>query len=850
MSDDPLLERFLAGYRCPADIFDELRARDGGLDPGWSHLLGHFARLSAAELDERLRKLQRVLRDDGASYMLTGPAGAPAAQTWELDPIPQLIDGAEWRTLEAGLEERAQILDLLLKDIYGPQHLVRDGVIPPELVYANADFLRPCHGIGIDGRQLLTVYAADLMRAPDGVRRVVGDRTQMPAGLGFALENRAAMARVMPELFGARRVRSLADFFRALRRALESLAPPERSPMIGLLTSGPRDRDYFEHAYLANYLGFPLLRGADLALRNGGLFMKGVGGLDRMDVLLRYVVDYHCDPVELNDESTLGVPGLLDASRRGRVAIANPLGSGVLENPALLKYFDGIARHFLGRPPLLQSATSYWCGDPADLQRVMERLPQLVVKRLFRKPQRDRYYGYLLSEEEREALCRQIRAAPHHYCAQELQTPARLPALADSGLVGRPAVLRCFAVAGHGGGYRVMPGGLSRIGTSGSPYVVTSEPGLRAKDTWVADDRPAAGDTREHTRPLAEVSERRAVHTPSRVVENLFWMGRYCERTEMTARLLRTVFIQLGSDSAPHSDGMRQLLAALSHTTGCLPGFAGDDRQWRHPQGELRELVLDRCKIGSISATLQSLLGAAEEVRDLLSPDSHRIVNDLHGQLEALPAALAGDMATAPEEALNALVTSLLAVSGLEQESMMRDTGWYFLDMGKRLERAQETLTLIQRTCVAPAEPLDRALLLESVLLSVEALITYRQHYRTQLCLRDTLALLLFDGGNPRALAYQLHCLQSDLAQLPGGHGDTGAARARDLLREALARVERGAAGQLARPAADGRHALLDQFVAEVRDLLIQFAVAVSDRYFEHLQNPQLLGRQAMDEEF
>ena len=846
MSTDDRLAAFLSGYHCPQRVFDELCGKGRAVSAHWQTLLGQFAGMTPEELSERLRKLERVLRDDGASYTELGGEGTPAARIWALDPVPHLIDEAEWQQLQAGLAERAQIVDLLLRDIYGSQRLIHEGVLPPELVYANAAFLRPCHGVLPQNKQQLIFYAVDLMRCGDGQLRVIGDRTQAPVGVGFALENRAAMARVLPELFRPQRVHRLGDFFHDLRAALDALSPLDTPPQIALLTAGPRDINYFEHAYLANFQGFPVVRGGDLTLRDGNLWMKGVEGLDRVDVLLRFVEDYDCDPVELNDESVLGVAGLLDAARRGRVSIANPLGSGVLENPAVLKYFERVAKHFLGRAPLLQSVPSYWCGDPDDLQQVLERLPELVIKRMFRKVQRDRYYGYLLSEKERENLRVQIRAAPHHFCAQELQTPARLPALVDGGLVARPSALRCFAVADGTGGYRAMPGGLSRIGASDSPYVMASAPGMRSKDTWVLGGESWSHSARDYSRPLAILARRHRTYTPSRVVENLFWMGRYSERTEMTARLLRTVYAQRNSADGD-SDGMRQLLIALSHTTGCLPGFDDGGNLWRAPAAELQALAVDRSRPGSVGASLQAMLGAAEEVKELLSEDSQRIANALCDQLEGLPVA----MEATPEEALQELVSGLLGFSGLLQESVMRDIGWYFIDIGKRLERAQQVLTLLQYTCVEPAGDLDRALLLESVLLSVEALITYRQHYSTQLCLADTLELLLLDAENPRGLIYQLNCLQLAMDKLPGQASTRGPTRARRALLEAMARVQLCSVAQLSRKPEDGlRHDGLDRFICEVRALLIRLATAISDQYFEHLAERQLLGHQDTDEEY
>ena len=396
---------------------DEAFTENGEVKPHWEHLLNSLHAMGTASFNDRITKVQRILRDDGATYNIYNRAQEPA-HTWGLDLVPSLISSEEWAGIEAGLLERAELFNLLLKDLYGPRDLIRTGVIPPEALFCHQGFLRPCQGIQIPGEHELILHAVDLMRGNDGDMCVMTDRTQSPSGAGYALENRTVMSRVLPSLFRNSQVHRLASFFQKLRNKLISLSPNQDQPRVVVLTPGAHNETYFEHAYFANYLGFHLVQSGDLVVRNGYVWMKALDGLSRVDVILRRVDDLFCDPVELRSDSQLGVANLLEVARSGKVVIANPLGSGVLENPIFLKYLPAISKELLGRELRLKSVDCHWCGDAEDLRYTLEHLSELVVKPVYRAPGQTSVYGGELSQAQLQELAQRIQANPMQFVSQ------------------------------------------------------------------------------------------------------------------------------------------------------------------------------------------------------------------------------------------------------------------------------------------------------------------------------------------------------------------------------------------------------------------------------------------------
>ncbi|MFZ0788777.1 MAG: circularly permuted type 2 ATP-grasp protein, partial [Chromatiaceae bacterium] len=567
----PVLEHpgLVDDYSPLPGCYDEMRPAQGEVRPHWQYFLDALRTLGPAGIEERWREAARMVRDNGVTYNLNGD-NQGISRPWELDLLPLLIRSEEWAELERGLMQRADLFNLILLDLYGPRELINRGLLPAEMIDGYADYLLPCHGIEVAGRRPLVHYAADLTRTPDGRWRVIGDRTQAPLGAGYALENRVVLSRVLPSLFRDSHVHRLAGFFRSMRRTVTGLAPGRNGhTRVVVLTPGPESEAYFEHAYLANYLGFTLVQGGDLSVRDGALWLRTLGRLERIDGVLRRVDDVWCDPLELGEDSLIGVPGLVQAVRAGNVTVANALGSGVLEHPGLMAFLPALCQHLLGEDLLLPDIDTWWCGNRKALDFVLANLDGLVIKQAGRPPGQRCLFPAAMEPDAREALVAAIQANPRRYVAQECVKPSTAPALIGQHMEPRPSVLRTFLVAEEDG-YAVMPGGLGRVALTTDAALVTNQLGGLGKDAWVLASEPE----RQETLLVAGETQSPAVtqesEVSSRVADNLFWMGRYAERAEGLVRLLRISIFRLSERSdftLPRTESccMRSLLEALTN---------------------------------------------------------------------------------------------------------------------------------------------------------------------------------------------------------------------------------------------------------------------------------------------
>ncbi len=844
-----ILETF--DYPCSADGYDEAYGSKLVMKDHWQHLLDGLKTLGVKGIQERHLKAERILRDDGATY---NSGSAKLSKTWQLDPVPVLLGSEEWGFIEEGLLERTELLNLILKDLYGERELIRHGVIPPELVFSHPGFLRACHGLMLPGEHQLIMHATDMVRGADGQMQVLSDRTQAPSGAGYALENRTVMSRVLPSLFRDSHVHRLSPFFQTLRLKLNNLARhiTTDQPRVVILTPGSYSETYFEHAYLANYLGYPLVQGSDLRVSNGYLWMKSLGELERVDVVLRRIDDFFSDPVELKSDSSLGVPGLLEVIRSGKVIVANPLGSGVLENPALQRYLPKIGMHFLGREPRLASVKTYWCGDPQDLTYVLDNLQSLVIKPHFHKAGTQSIFGSQLDQKQKLALKHQLKSAPLSFVAQEYIQPSTTPTWSGNELVPRPTVLRGFSVASEST-YRIMPGGLTRVGHSPASINLSNQQGAFSKDTWIIASEPE-----KQAKPLRDAQswkppvtkQPRAVF-PCRVVENLFWMGRYAERAESALRLLRTLFVQFNSTYHMPDQTRELLLRTVTQVTTTYPGFTiVDPGLYAEPESELLAVILDVERNGSVCSNLNALINCSDQARDLLSADTQRVINDLRDEMAALTGELQAGLNAAPEEALDPLVTTLLALAGLWQESMVRGLGWRFMDMGRRVEKAIQAVRLLRSALVQVLPEDEQLRVLEAVLLSSETLITFRRRENYDSVMERGLELLLHDNTNPRSIFYQIELLRKHLTELPSAAHGPGLEKEDRYLLEASSAIQLSTLEQLVMQ--DETHAIrigLDQLLGRLEHLLQETSLQISSKYFDQVKVHQQFIRTNWDEE-
>jgi uncharacterized circularly permuted ATP-grasp superfamily protein/uncharacterized alpha-E superfamily protein len=724
--------------------------------------------LGREEFGLRVDNGRRILREHGVSCFSAGPNGE-RDEPWNLDFVPFIVPTVEWRELAAGLVQRARLLNLVLADLHSTQRLIRDGLIPAPLIFANPGYLRACQAVRVPGDNYLQLYAADLARGPDGRWRVLADRTQAPAGLGFVLENRSVLSRVLPEAVHALRPASLADSLRRRREVLRRLAPPgNENPAIALLTPGPRNEAYFEHAYLARLLGFTLVEGGDLTMRDRRVWLKTLEGLRPVDVILRQVGDALCDPLALRGDSLLGVPGLVEATRAGPVSVANALGSGLVESPAFLPFLPGLATHLLGEELKLPSVDTWWCGQVPELRHVQDHLEEMFLRPAFSAVGPHSRGGTLTTETRAEWLAR-LRERPHEFVGQTETVLSRAP-VADGN--SRPVVLRLFVLF-DGEDYVAMPGGIARLMEQDALGTVALTLAGGSKDVWILPDVGQQQELPHTVTTPSPLLERLASDLPSRSVENLFWLGRYTERLEHLLRVCRAIAGCLVKESA---NGRPAALAELLQQLKFARESATVASERDALQANLLALLFDEAHVAGVRPLLKRIHAASFSVRDRLSGDTWRILSLLGTDVSQLPGHLPLVFA---RSALNRLVLDLAAFSGMEMENMTRGHGWVFLDLGRRIERASNLARLAQAAMRSAA---SREFLLEPLLEIADSVITYRRRYFAEPHLAGVLDLLLLDPANPRSLVFQLALLERHAASLPTAPNPEGVAELRQRL--------------------------------------------------------------------
>jgi len=833
-------------YQPAADAYDEMWSAEHTPKPHWQYFIESLQSLGLEEMEWRRGEAQRFLRENGVTYNVYGEPGG-LNRPWELDPIPFLISSEEWAAIEQGLIQRAELMNLLLSDLYGKRELIKKGLLPLDLIYNHSGFLRPCDQVKLKGNHQLIIYAADLARGPDNQMWIVGDRSQAPSGAGYALENRMAMTRILPSLFRDCNVHRLAMFFQSLRRTLADIAPQQKDELnIVILTPGPRNETYFEHAYLAAYLGYTLVQGDDLSVHDGKVWLKSLGGPMPVDVILRRVDADYCDPLELRPDSMLGVPGLLEVARRGNVSIANPLGSSVLENPGLIPFLPKIARHFLGQDLRLPSVATWWCGQKTERDYVLANLSKLVIKPLYRHPLSKPVFAALLSKKELANLKARILARPENYVGQQRVSFSSTPSLVNGRLEPRQSIIRSFMVA-RDSDYQVMPGGLTRVAIEKDRYVVSNQAGGISKDTWVLASEPEKHVTLWLQPGKDQVTTANIVDIPSSTADNLFWVGRYAERTEDNARYLRIVIQKLLQAKAQSDDNeqvcMHNLLRSLTHITFTYPGFVSEQNQQLldQPNEEILAITLDPQRSGGMTHSINRLIQAAYKVRDRWSNDTWRVFDDItegwldRSQKQVIHLVELQDM-------LDQLMVSLVALSGLTNESMTRELGWRFLDIGRRIERSLMVIAVIRSLAVPVSSATVENTMLETTLISNESLITYRRRYRSYLQFATVLELLLFDELNPRSLIFQLNIMQEHVTQLPRKNSSKHISEIERLVLEATTQLRLSDANILAHTDDKATtHPVLDQLLSRMTHLISQVSDAITATYFSTPLAPQQL---------
>lgn len=821
--------------------YDEVFAAPGKLRPHWRRFAKLTGELGSEEYDRRWEQARRLLEQNGLTYPdPSDPTGQ--RRPWDLDPYPLLISAEEWRSIEAALRQRAQLLDLLLRDVYGPQELLQRGMLPAEIIYRHPGFRQSYCGQQPPQGRYLHFYAADLTRSPDGQWWVLADHTEAPSGVGFALENRLALSRMLPEVFRKCQVERLAPYFSAVREELARLAPQHhRDPRIVILTQEAGGHNYFEDAYVARYLGYTLVEAGDLAVRNNHVFMKTLGGLLPVEVLVRRPNSDDCDPLELSERSAFGVAGLMNSAHSGRVAVANTLGSGLVESPVFMAFLPSLCQALLGEPLLMPGVASWWCGDKRWQPYVLGRLGELEVLHAYRRRGSEQQSAEELAKLTKEKLIERIAAEPANFVAQERVTRSTAPTWAGRNeAAARPAfvALRAFVVA-SGDGYTVMPGGLTRVSSSLDSLRLSLVEGHHSKDTWVLSDGPVPPVTLLKTSDEDVPLRRGGVDLPSRVAEDFFWLGRQAERAESLARLLRIVTLKLSSeaDSAALVE-LPSLLRVLAEGGQIEPGFVVDVIKPQLPAIErvLPIAVFDDRQPSALRATVSKLAHLAATVRDRISLDTWRILRQMDEQF--WPSTTKADLADLLEK-IESLLRNLAAFTGLALENMTRTQAWEFLQLGRRLERGVQTSSLIR--IMLRAGGATEYAVLEALLEVADSIMTYRSRYLARVQLGPVLDLLLTDESNPRSVAFQLANCVAHVEHLPRDL-DEVEKPPEQVLANSLLTMIRGVDSQtLARDYVEGDTEQLDGLFAKLESTLPRLSDAVSHRYLIHVGPTQRL---------
>ncbi len=835
------LEALLSSYDVAPQHHDELLSDAGVPKAYWQAFARHAGDLSATRLSDAQDRVERQIFENGVTYNVYAATDGPT-RPWGLDVLPFIVPAVEWEHLARGLRQRARLLNAVAGDLYGAQRLLGEGLIPAALVLAHPGFLRACHGTVPPQGTFLHLLAFDIGRGPDGHWRVIGTRTQAPSGAGYALENRISVSRLFPEAFREQRVQLLARFFRTVQETLIAASHcGHESPHIVLLTPGPYNETYFEHAYLARYLGFTLAEGGDLVVRDDRVHLKTLAGLRRVHAIVRRLDDDFCDPLELRADSTLGVTGLLRAWRAGNVLVANALGTSVLESPSLLAFLPAICKRLLGETLDLSSIATWWCGEAAARADVESRLDEMIIKPAFPSLALEPVFLGGVGSDERTSWLARIDDAPEQYVLEEFLPLSHAPVWHDGRLESRAVMLRVFAVADGRGDYQVMPGGLCRIAGS-DRQIVSSQRGGSSKDMWVLSDAPVERFSMLPGRVLPEDAANHTRLVSSRAGENLFWLGRYAERSENCARLLRAVLSRM-PDSDAFPDELSRLVASVSTRQGLLAAASGNgngaDTETRlvvpaveasHTAHMLEQSLIaglfDREGCRSLAFNVEQMVRVAGTVRDRLSSDNWRVLNQLFLSLRTR---LRRDGLADVLELLDRTVVALVAVGGLEMAHMTRDDGWRFLSLGRHLERALYVTTSV--AAVASSGEAEDPTLLEWLLDLSDSLITYRARYMRHPEWVPVAELLVFDRHNPRSALFQLAKLAKHVRLLPDAN-----------FQDLLAGLDRACAASYRTNGSQrelfDRDVTLELFLDTCEKLALSLSDALTLRYFSHVYEP------------
>lgn len=833
--DESLLARHMGDYLADTRGYDEFwDSLSNSPRPHWQNLVQQLQKLPESDFRARQQLIHKQLQEIGVTYSFAKEDDN--RRTWELDAIPYVLDQNSWQHLNAGMRQRAKLLNAVFKDLYGPRELLTSGIIPAQVILNCEQYIRPARGLYEHIDLPLMFYSADITRDPDGQLVVIRDKTQMPTGVGYCLENRVAMSRVMSSEFSSAEIARLSGFFKTWHGAFTSLVPHNRTPNIVMLSAGATDETYFEHAYLAAYLGYNLVVGADLTVRDSKVWLKTLDGLEQVDVILRWVDDQLCDSLELQEDSVCGVPGLLHAARQGNVIVINPIGAGILESPGLMSYLPAVCEYLFDESLILPQIDTHWCGEEQARQNTLANLNKMVIKRADHHAKNQ--YPASMSDADREALQQNIIANPGDYVAQNFLEFSRAPAWSNAKFQAKPIKIRSFAIIEQDS-YRVLPGALTRL----VYYKNQQEPSFTGllKDTWIL------GESEENHSSLWQLVGEQAAYRgheqiTSRTAESLFWVGRNIERSESQVRLVRAILARLTEYYPGHEED------ALAHIEQLITGLMSHHPQIAEALSQIKEkgrstywwmmrqFVFGTDLNGGLTATFGFFLNSAFNVRDYWSGDTWRIIDEINQAARRIkyskPTRSVSDM----QELLNELLDSVSAFLGHAAESLSRDGGWVMLEAGRRLERAHQIMNMSEILLSQAVDEEIESLVLDSLLYSQESLATHRRRYRVEQRIETVLELLLLNADYPRSLCYQLKVLQQLVKEMPKEQNDSRLERHEKMILAALTRIQLSELSELEKANELGSRENLRALIEDVNTDLLALAEAISQIYFSHTE--------------
>ena len=815
--------------------FDEMFDTQCNVRPHWNEIKNGLDNAGIKQLEQKQTEIDWRLEDNGVTYNIyNDPEGNN--RRWNLDPIPLVLTSTEWEEISKGLKQRAKLLNLIFKDLYTEQRLIKEGIVPAEIIFAHKSFIPEVFNFENKDYYSMRFYATDISRGPDGKFWVINDRTQSPSGLGYAIENRLTMNSISNDLYPNIEILKMAKFIEGFKDMLKSLSSSNHeNPLIALLTPGPLNETYFEHSYISSFLDLTLVQGEDLLVKNNQLWLKNLNGLRKVDTLIRRVDSQYCDPLELKNNSQLGVAGLVNVIRKDNLSMINPIGVGILENIGLNPFMKNIAKFLLNEELILPQIATWWCGQKKELDFVLANIKNLIIKKIDRTDNIEVYFANKLNNEELKNLIEKIQNNPHYYVGQEIIDFSTTPSFTKGKVEPRNTVIRAFSYL-HQEKYHVMPGGLIRVSPSKDSLVVSNQKGGTSKDLWIlGKDDDFSGNSIFKNRSFIDS---RLENISTKRAENLFWLGRYLTRSITTARMIRfnlksMLNLNRYDDHTNSKQTNKILNNALTHLTMSYPGFL-DDKTATLPMKEIISLIRDKNRAGTLSFSITMLSDLNASVKNLLTMEAWRIYEKMQKEWNSYSKK---DISTNKEHIneLDKLLIYLMAYKELIDESIFKEQGLILFDIGSKIEVSQLLISKLRSLLTLKLDKLIEYDVLDSMLNSYESYNSYRAYYKSSLALENVLDFLVFNTKYPKALIYIINQLLADLKELPKNINNSHLSSFEEPIFKVFSMITLTNTQKLLESQEDEYvYTQLDEFLSTISNLLTKTSDELTKTYFSH----------------